>query len=103
MHKLVNPAAGVAAISDDINAAAAAGKAGGVVTEWQMAAGRLAAVTPLLVVGTDSYIEADMVERLKVWVKEHGLVGVKQLLLLLCSWLRLGIVGALPIAAAAVA
>jgi hypothetical protein len=70
MHKLVNPAAGIAAITDDINAAAAAagaaGKAGGVVAEWQLAAGRLAAVTPLLVVGTDSYIEADMVERLKV-------------------------------------
>jgi hypothetical protein len=68
MHKLVNPAAGIAAIADDINAAAAGlgGKAGGVVAEWQLAAGRLAAVTPLLVVGTDSYIEADMVERLKV-------------------------------------
>jgi hypothetical protein len=79
MHKLVNPAAGIAAISDDINAAAAAGKAGGVVAEWQMAAGRLAAVTPLLVVGTDSYIEADMVERLKVRVKARSVVVVMYL------------------------
>jgi hypothetical protein len=71
MHKLVSPAAGIAAITDDIMAAAAGGgKAGGVVAEWQLAAGRLAAVTPLLVVGTDSYIEADMVERLKVWAQQ---------------------------------
>lgn len=34
--------------------------------EWYGAAGRVAGVTPLLVVGTDSYLEADMVERLKV-------------------------------------
>lgn len=34
--------------------------------DWQLAAGRLAAVTPLLVVGTTSYFEADMVEKLKV-------------------------------------
>lgn len=39
---------------------------GSSVQEWQAAAGRLAAVTPLLVVGTDSYYEADMLERLKV-------------------------------------
>ncbi|WIA31066.1 hypothetical protein OEZ86_001095 [Tetradesmus obliquus] len=78
MHKLVNPAAGITAFSDEPFAAAAAaaaaglpGKTGGVVAEWQLAAGRLAAVTPLLVVGTDSYIEADMVERLKVELGEQ--------------------------------
>lgn len=43
-----------------------ASSVGSSVQEWQVAAGRLAAVTPLLVVGTDSYHEADMVERLKV-------------------------------------
>jgi hypothetical protein len=83
MHKLVNPAAGIAAIADDINAAAAAaaaaglgGRAGCVVAEWQLAAGRLAAVTPLLLVGTDSYIEADMVERLKVRRQQNGCARV---------------------------
>lgn len=62
MHKLVNPAAGTAP------AAAAGGAAayGDVQWGWQSAAGRLAAVTPLLMVGTNSYFEADMVERLKV-------------------------------------
>lgn len=80
MHKLVNPAAATAAAlpGDDGSSAGGAGVAaaggglgkgglaGGVNVEWQGAAGRLAAVTPLLVVGTDSYHEADMVERLKV-------------------------------------
>jgi hypothetical protein len=62
MHKLVSPAAGVS-----VAAAAGGGVAAGDVQwEWQSAAGRLAAVTPLLMVGTNSYFEADMVERLKV-------------------------------------
>jgi hypothetical protein len=42
------------------------GGAPAVSPEWQAAAGRLAAVTPMLVVGTDSHQEADLVERLKV-------------------------------------
>jgi hypothetical protein len=46
--------------------AAGDGSPGEVNPEWQQAAGRLAAVTPLLVVGTDNYIEDDMVERLQV-------------------------------------
>lgn len=62
MHKLVLPDAGVTSHS---HATGSDGR-GDVVPEWQLAAGRLAAVTPLLVVGTDSYHEADMVERLKV-------------------------------------
>lgn len=57
-YKLVNPAAGLTA--------GGSGGIGGSAQEWQVAAGRLAAVTPLLVVGTDSYHQADMVERLKV-------------------------------------
>lgn len=60
MQKLVSPAAGT-------NAAAGGSlPAGDVQWEWQSAAGRLAAVTPLLMVGTNSYFEGDMVERLKV-------------------------------------
>jgi hypothetical protein len=62
MHKLVIPSAGT-------SAGAAGGLAAAAVEvqwEWQVAAGRLAAVTPLLMVGTNSYFEADMVERLKV-------------------------------------
>lgn len=61
MHKLVSPSAGT-------TAAAGAAAAGDVQWEWQLAAGRLAAVTPLLMVGTNSNFEADMVERLKVSV-----------------------------------
>lgn len=61
MHKLVNPAAGTSAGSARSPAAP-----GDVQWEWQVAAGRLAAVTPLLMVGTNSHFEADMVERLKV-------------------------------------
>jgi len=34
--------------------------------EWQSAVGRLAAVTPILLVGTDGLQQADMTERLKV-------------------------------------
>ena len=48
------------------NNAAAEGGRGGINAEWQEAAGQIALVTPLMVVGTDSYIETDMVERLKV-------------------------------------
>ncbi|KAF8068220.1 PI4KA1 [Scenedesmus sp. PABB004] len=59
MHKLVAPVP-----------RGEAGSAAGV-AEWQAAAGRLAAVTPLLVVGTDSFHEADMVERLKVELGEQ--------------------------------
>lgn len=62
MHKLVIPSAGTSAGAAGGSAAAAAD----VQWEWQVAAGRLAAVTPLLMVGTNSYFEADMVERLKV-------------------------------------
>jgi hypothetical protein len=64
MHKLVTPSAGTTAA-----AGAAAAAAGDVQWEWQLAAGRLAAVTPLLMVGTNSNFEADMVERLKVGVQ----------------------------------
>jgi hypothetical protein len=63
MHKLVSPSAGTTAA-----AGAAAAAVGDVQWEWQLAAGRLAAVTPLLMVGTNSNFEADMVERLKVGV-----------------------------------
>lgn len=62
MHKLVSPAAGTNA------AAGVSVPAGDVQWEWQSAAGRLAAVTPLLMVGTNSNFEGDMVERLKVRV-----------------------------------
>jgi len=62
MHKLVLPDAGVVWSSHGNGNDSRSG----VVPEWQVAAGRLAAVTPLMVVGTDSYHEADMVERLKV-------------------------------------
>lgn len=62
MHKLVSPAAATNA------AAGGSVPAGDMQWEWQSAAGRLAAVTPLLMVGTISNFEADMVERLKVRV-----------------------------------
>jgi hypothetical protein len=71
IHKLVQPSAGTSAAAGASAAAAAGG--GDVQWEWQQAAGRLAAVTPLLVVGTNSYFEADMVERLKV--RGVGFVG----------------------------
>jgi hypothetical protein len=83
LFRLVSPVAGIApaaeAAPDASSAAAAAAAAaaaraagagaGGVVPEWQVAAGRLAAVSPLLVIGTDSYHEGDMVERLKVCLR----------------------------------
>lgn len=57
IHKLVSPSAAAhTSLPADLQ------------WEWQVAAGRLAAVTPLLVVGTNSYFEGDMVERLKVRV-----------------------------------
>eukprot|EP00878_Enallax_costatus_P012821 GHUV01013388.1.p1 GENE.GHUV01013388.1~~GHUV01013388.1.p1 ORF type:complete len:2087 (+),score=705.77 GHUV01013388.1:215-6475(+) len=64
-YKLVNPSTALVA------GASSSSSAGSSVQEWQIAAGRLAAVTPLLVVGTDSYHEADMVERLKVELEEQ--------------------------------
>jgi hypothetical protein len=67
MHQLVTPAAAVSAA-----AGSSSSSSGGMAAEWQLAAGRLAAVSPLLVVGTDSYIEADMVERLKVCAERRG-------------------------------
>lgn len=60
LHKLVDPEAGLDA------AAASGGSADADRAEWAAAAGRLAAVTPMLVVGTDSHQEADLVERLRV-------------------------------------
>lgn len=60
MYKLISPSAGTTAAAGSPTAF------GDVQWEWQLAAGRLAAVTPLLMVGTNSNFEADMVERLKV-------------------------------------
>ena len=66
LHKLVDP---TTPLSSTFAMGAAGDTGPGEVNpEWQQAAGRLAAVTPLLVVGTDNYIEDDMVERLQVRV-----------------------------------
>jgi hypothetical protein len=59
---LVHPTA-VLASGTGSNAAADSGSFN---AEWQEAAGQIALVTPLMIVGTDSYIETDMMERLKV-------------------------------------
>lgn len=58
--------------------------------EWQAAAGRIAAVTPLLVVGTDSYYESDMVERLKVREAPLGQIYTSKCKVGSCTCCRTG-------------